>query len=80
MLDSLFLVAEIRQSLEACQQRNQRHGGQHVIHGTPNVWLEDQVVVAQQRLQPELFQQRTPQMAEDQFAFLLRAVVSLDSK
>jgi hypothetical protein len=38
------------------------------------------VVEAPQPLQPELFQRHTPQMVEDQFAFLLRAAVSLDSK
>jgi hypothetical protein len=77
---SLFLVAEILQSSEACQQQNQKHGDQRVIHGTPTAWLEDPVAEALLQSLPESFQQRTPQTAEVQFAFLLRAAVSLDSK
>jgi hypothetical protein len=78
MPDSLFLVAEILPSSEACQQPNQKPGAQHATHGTPTAWLEGQVVEVLQQLQPELFLQRTQPMAVVLFVFLPRAVVSLD--
>jgi hypothetical protein len=77
---SLSLVAEIRQSSEACQQRNQKPGVQHATHGTPTAWLVGQVVAVLQQLQPELFQQRTQPMAAVLFAFLRLAAVLLVSR
>jgi hypothetical protein len=80
MRDSLFSVAEIRQSSEAFLRQNQKLGVQHATHGTPTAWLEGQVVEVLQQLQPELFLQRTQLMAVVLFAFLRLAVVSLDSR